>query len=237
MVPGPGGPAGAPRRGGVRRAVPDGPGAHGHLRRQPTHRPRRRPPTVRRGAGRPGAGEGHLRPVPRNRAAARSVVQPVPVDRGPGLRAALPCETLKERTNSEAATVLGLVDEPLVFLERVRLLDDEPIGSTARGCRRRSRVRSSRSTSPTPRCTRGSAAAAVSARPTGGNASSRSCRPPSSATCSGWGRGGRVRHRAAGLDDRRPLEWRHSVVRGDRYSFVARWSGSGVATGMEPAEG
>jgi hypothetical protein len=27
------------------------------------------------------------------------------------------------------------------------------------------------------------------------------------------------------------------VVRGDRYSFVARWSGSGVATGMEPAEG
>jgi GntR family transcriptional regulator len=38
-------------------------------------------------------------------------------------------------------------------------------------------------------------------------------------------------------DDHRALEWRHSVVRGDRYSFVARWSADGVATGMEPSEG
>ncbi len=31
----------------------------------------------------------------------------------------------------------------------------------------------------------------------------------------------------------RPIEWRHSVVRGDRFAFVARWSGEDVATVME----
>jgi GntR family transcriptional regulator len=41
--------------------------------------------------------------------------------------------------------------------------------------------------------------------------------------------------RVAFADDR-PLEWRHTVVRGDLYSFVARWNRQEVATSMEPAE-
>lgn len=31
-----------------------------------------------------------------------------------------------------------------------------------------------------------------------------------------------------------PLEWRHSIVRGDLYAFVARWEGAHVNSGMEP---
>jgi len=32
----------------------------------------------------------------------------------------------------------------------------------------------------------------------------------------------------------KPIEWRHSVVRGDRFSFVARWSHHQVDTSFEP---
>lgn len=37
-----------------------------------------------------------------------------------------------------------------------------------------------------------------------------------------------------GLQDDTPIEWRHSVVRGDRFSFVARWSSAQVDSGFEP---
>lgn len=37
-----------------------------------------------------------------------------------------------------------------------------------------------------------------------------------------------------GLLDDRPVEWRHSVVRGDRFSFVARWTNEQIDTGFEP---
>ena len=33
-----------------------------------------------------------------------------------------------------------------------------------------------------------------------------------------------------------PIEWRHSVVRGDRYVFVARWSNQQLDTAFEPAD-
>ena len=35
------------------------------------------------------------------------------------------------------------------------------------------------------------------------------------------------------LDGSRPIEWRHSVVRGDRFAVVARWTGAGVDTALE----
>lgn len=147
--------------------------------------------------------------------------------------------TLESRTNAEAAGVLGLAaDEPLVFLERVRLCDDEPI---AVDC---------------------SWLPASFARPLlevdfahtslYGELRGRCGVSPSH----GWERiepkvPTEIQRELLGVgadavvfaierlasDDRRALEWRHSVVRGDRYSFVARWSSSGVATGMEPAEG
>lgn len=147
--------------------------------------------------------------------------------------------TLEERTDAEAAAVLGLpAGEPLVFLERVRLLDDEPIAvdcswlpaTFARPLLEVDFARTSLYAELRGRC--------------------------GVAPSNGWERiepklptSEQRRLLAVGddvvvfaierlaSDDRRALEWRHSVVRGDRYSFVARWSGTGVATGMEPAEG
>jgi GntR family transcriptional regulator len=39
-----------------------------------------------------------------------------------------------------------------------------------------------------------------------------------------------------GLSDETPVEWRHSVVRGDRVSFVARWTSDDIATRFEPSD-
>jgi GntR family transcriptional regulator len=39
------------------------------------------------------------------------------------------------------------------------------------------------------------------------------------------------------LSDQTPVEWRHSVVRGDRFSFVARWTSDDIATSFEPSDG
>lgn len=36
--------------------------------------------------------------------------------------------------------------------------------------------------------------------------------------------------------DRTPVEWRHSVVRGDRFTFVSRWSSEKVDTSFEPVD-
>jgi GntR family transcriptional regulator len=36
------------------------------------------------------------------------------------------------------------------------------------------------------------------------------------------------------LSGETPVEWRHSVVRGDRFSFVARWTSEDIATRFEP---
>lgn len=33
-----------------------------------------------------------------------------------------------------------------------------------------------------------------------------------------------------------PVEWRHTVVRGDRFAFVARWTDERLATTLEPSE-
>jgi GntR family transcriptional regulator len=39
-----------------------------------------------------------------------------------------------------------------------------------------------------------------------------------------------------GLSGETPVEWRHSVVRGDRFSFVARWTSDDIATRFEPSD-
>lgn len=146
---------------------------------------------------------------------------------------------LQERTNAEAAGVLGVApDDPLVFLERVRLLDDEPI---AVDC---------------------SWLPASFARPLLGVDFTHTSlygelrsRCGGVAPTSGWerieptlpteqqrrllGTGSRQAVFAIerlASDDEHALEWRHTVVRGDRYVFVARWAGSGIATGMEPLD-
>lgn len=40
-----------------------------------------------------------------------------------------------------------------------------------------------------------------------------------------------------GLHSRKPIEWRHGVVRGDRFSFVARWSSDQLGTSFERTGG
>jgi GntR family transcriptional regulator len=39
-----------------------------------------------------------------------------------------------------------------------------------------------------------------------------------------------------GLAGGSPVEWRHSIVRGDRFSFVARWTSDDMATRFEPVD-
>lgn len=147
--------------------------------------------------------------------------------------------TLEERTDAEAATVLGLAaDEPLIFLERVRLLDDEPIAvdcswlpaSFAHPLLEVDFARTSLYGELRSRCGVSPSHGWERIEP----------KLPTDVQRELLGVGADVVVFAIerlASDDRRALEWRHSVVRGDRYSFVARWSGAGVATGMEPAGG
>lgn len=147
--------------------------------------------------------------------------------------------TLEERTDTEAATVLGLAaDDPLIFLERVRLLDDEPIAvdcswlpaSFAHPLLEVDFARTSLYGGLRSRC-------GVSPS-TAGSASSRSSPPMSSESC--W--------------ESVPT-WSCSRSSGSRATTdghsvdVTAWSaaigtpsspdgrGTGVATGMEPADG
>ena len=147
--------------------------------------------------------------------------------------------TLEERTDAEAAAVLGLAPgDPLVFLERVRLLDDEPIAvdcswlpaSFARPLLEVDFAHTSLYGELRGRCGVSPSHGWERIEP----------KLPTPAQRDLLGVGPEVVVFAIerlASDDRRALEWRHSVVRGDRYSFVARWSGAGVATGMEPADG
>lgn len=145
---------------------------------------------------------------------------------------------LVERTDAEAAGVLGVgADEPLVFLERVRLLDDEPIAvdcswlpaSFARPLLEVDFTRTALYEELRVRCgvQPSNGWERIEPRlPSGAQRELLELAPDVAVFA--------IERLAS--DDDRALEWRHSVVRGDRYAFVARWSGAAVATGMEPAE-
>ena len=145
--------------------------------------------------------------------------------------------SLEERVDAEAATMLGLAaDEPLVFLERVRFVDDEPIAvdcswvpaSFGRPLLEVDFRRTSLYAELGERC---------GVRPTNGW-ERIAPQLPSEQQRALLDVGPTLAVFAIerlALDGDRPLEWRHSVVRGDRYTFVARWSGDTVSTSMEPA--
>ena len=144
---------------------------------------------------------------------------------------------LEERRDTEAATTLGLApDADLVYLERVRFADTTPI---AVDC----------SWMP---ASIGRALLGVDFSHTAlYEELARCC---GVAPTSGWER---IRPQLATTEQRRllgipvdqpvfaiervtshgeaPVEWRHSVVRGDLYAFVARWApGEELATAIEP---
>lgn len=145
--------------------------------------------------------------------------------------------SLEERHDAEAAGMLGqAADEPLVYLERVRMVNDGPV---ALDC---------------------SWLPATLARPlldvdfTHTALYHELAERCGVSPTSGWER---IRPALPTAEQRRilrsvptqpvfaiervartgprPIEWRHSVVRGDLYAFVARWEGGdSVATGLEP---
>ena len=143
--------------------------------------------------------------------------------------------TLEVRHDPEAAAILGVgAADPLVFLERVRLLDGEPFAvdcswlpaSFASPLLEVDFARTSLYEELAARC---------AVRPDNGWERIAPELPTETQ------RGLLLLDVAEpvfaierlALDGERPIEWRHSVVRGDRFAFVARWSGGDVATVME----
>jgi len=145
---------------------------------------------------------------------------------------------LEERRNEEAAKVLGRPpDEPLVYLERLRLADDQPIvldcswlpASLARPLLQVDFTRTALYHELQARC---------GLRP---DAGWERLRPvlPSREQRDLLGLGA---HTPALAIERlasasaTPVEWRHGLVRADRFSYVARWSAAqDTGARFEPA--
>lgn len=143
---------------------------------------------------------------------------------------------LEERTDAEAAKMLGRpADEPLVYLERLRLADEEPVFLDC------------------------SWLPAAVARPLlGVDFTHTALYRELGERCgvvpdAGWERlapevpsreqrallGLRARVPALAIERLTsehglPVEWRHGLVRADRFSYVARWGGQGSGAGFEP---
>lgn len=146
---------------------------------------------------------------------------------------------LEERRNAQAAAMLECApDEPLVYLERIRQLDGRPVvldcsWLPSRLARRLLKVdfrRTALYRELERRC---------------------GILPDS-----GWERvtpvlptpeqrellGLRARVPAFSIErlaceGARPVEWRHSVIRADRFHFVSRWSGGRLVAAFEPPDG
>jgi GntR family transcriptional regulator len=145
---------------------------------------------------------------------------------------------LEERRDDKAEAMLGCPGEPLIYLERVRLADDEPV---ALDC---------------------SWLPAKLARPLLEVDFTHTALYEQLARCcnvhltSGWERirpvlPDRVQRGLLGIDARQPafaierlamaggvpVEWRHGVVRADRFSFVTRWAAAKLDTRFEQTRG
>ena len=144
---------------------------------------------------------------------------------------------LEERRDEEAAKVLGRPpDEPLVYLERLRLADDQPIvldgswlpAALAGPLLRVDFTRTALYHELQAKC---------GLRPDAGWERLRPVLPTPE------------QRQLLGLDARTPalaiermassnampVEWRHGLVRADRFSYVARWAAQDLGAGFEPA--
>lgn len=143
---------------------------------------------------------------------------------------------LTERSDPEAARVLGVAaDDPLVYIERVRMVADDPVAldcswlpaAIARPLLGVDFTHTALYVELAQRC---------GVTPTSGWERIRPALPTAE------------QRRILGIGPRQPLfalervaragsrtvEWRHSVVRGDLYAFVARWDGGeSVSTRLE----
>lgn len=147
--------------------------------------------------------------------------------------------TLEGRVNAEAAGMLELAeDAPLVFLERVRLADGEPV---AVDCSWLPAALAGRLLDAGPELAHGALYEVLAERCglvlTGGWERIRPELPtPAQAELLDVPAGRplfaieRLAYRGEA-----PVEWRHAVVRGDRYAFTARWGSVGdQETGLAP---
>ena len=144
---------------------------------------------------------------------------------------------LEERRDEEAAKILGLSpDEPLIYLERLRLADDEPIvldcswlpATLARPLLEVDFTRTALYRELHVRCGVRPDAGWERIRPVLPDAQQRGllglpARTPALAI-----------ERLATWHTT-PVEWRHGLVRADRFSYVARWSPQDTGAGFEPA--
>jgi GntR family transcriptional regulator len=146
---------------------------------------------------------------------------------------------LEERTDAEAAKMLSRpADEPLIYLERLRLADEEPVfldcswlpAAVARpllgvdfthtALYRELRERCG--VSPDEGWER---LAPEMPTPEQRSLLGLSARVPALA----------IERLASG--NGLPVEWRHGLVRTDRFGYVARWSGRDTGAGFEPRPG
>jgi len=144
---------------------------------------------------------------------------------------------LEERRDEEAAKVLGRPpDEPLVYLERLRLAADQPIvldcswlpAALARPLLGVDFTRTALYHELHARCGLWPDAGWERLRPVLPTAEQREllglgARTPALA----------IERLAASHGT--PVEWRHGLVRADRFSYVARWAAQDLGAGFEPA--
>ncbi len=147
---------------------------------------------------------------------------------------------LEERRDDKAEAMLACPGKPLIYLERLRLADGEPIAvdcSWLPADLARPLLRSDFSDTALYE----ELAARCGVRPTSGWERIRPVLPE------------RTQRSLLRIDARQPafaierlafagptpVEWRHGVVRGDRFSFVARWAERRLDSGFEqsPAPG
>ncbi|MHB8246524.1 MAG: GntR family transcriptional regulator [Acidimicrobiales bacterium] len=145
---------------------------------------------------------------------------------------------LEERRDATAARMLGCSSRaPLVYLERIRLADDEPIAIDSSWLPA-DRSRPLLSVDFAHTALYHELAAKCGLSPNAGWERIRPVLPD---------REQRALLAIGALEpvfaierlafrDQTPIEWRHSVVRGDRYAFMARWSNQQLDASFEPAD-
>jgi GntR family transcriptional regulator len=145
---------------------------------------------------------------------------------------------LEERQDQDASAALGCEGQPLLYLERLRLADGEPIAldsswlplSVARPLLAADFHHTALYEQLAVQCGVTLTSGWERIRPTLPDRVQRdalglAARQPVFAV------------ERLGLADRKPVEWRHSIVRGDRFTFVTRWSSEQLHTSFEPSDG
>jgi GntR family transcriptional regulator len=143
--------------------------------------------------------------------------------------------SLEERRDDQAAAMLACPGEGLVYLERLRLADGEPIAldwswlplSLARPLLGADFTHAALYEQLAERCGIQLTSGWERIRPVLPDRKQRDLLVLDA-------RQAAFAVERLGLCGAVPVEWRHSVVRGDRFSFVARWSNEQLDTAFEP---